>query len=372
MTEFEPLQGRRFGQAIMIPWSVVSHAKKVEPVCRVFHECGGCQYQDIPYSDELALKETALKNLLREQLNLKHELIQSIMPSPAVYHYRSRLDLKLFKTKSNRILIGFSPMGGKHTVEIDECPVAHREISDFLPALKRQAIAKLPERYQVANLVVRSADEKKVLWGGIGQGSLKTGPQDYFWTEINNRKIFYSLETFFQANLSILPDVVGLIRSLNIYSRDVIFFDLYGGVGLFGISLADLVKRVVLIEESKSSVSLAKYNLEHNKIDNIEIHGARVEDQLPRALEFFKDETKVLMVDPPRAGLSSAVVKMLNDAASVKYLLYLSCNPQSLVLNLMDLTKGQWQIEKIFPLDFFPRTKHLETLVVLKNPHAFA
>ena len=355
----------------MEPWSAVSHEKKIEPLCRVFYECGGCQYQDISYPDELALKETALKNFLCEHLNLNDELIQPVMPSPSPYHYRSRLDLKLFKTRSNRILIGFSPPGGKHTVEIDECPVARQEISDFLPELKKQATAKLPARYQIANLVVRSADEKKVLWGGIGQGSLQTQPQDYFWTQINSRKIFYSLETFFQANLSILPDVVGLLRSLNIWNKEIVFFDLYGGVGLFGVSLADLVKRVVSIEETKSSASLAKYNVEQNKIDNVEIQCARVEDQLLRALELFKSETAIVMVDPPRAGLSPAVIKMLNDVLHAQYLLYLSCNPQSLALNLTDLTNGPWQIEKIFPLDFFPRTKHLETLVVLKNSHPF-
>ena len=205
--------------------------QKVQPACPVFGECGGCQYQDVLYEEELQIKEKQLKKIFLEHLIVSSELFEPIIPSPQTYHYRNRLDLKLFKTREGKVLIGFSPEKGFKTIEVEQCPIADRAISDFLPELKHQAIVRLPAKYRVANLVVRCGDDKSVHWGGIGRRSLELKPQDYFSTEILDRKIFYSLDTFFQANLSILPLVIEKIRTLSIWKSKPIFYDLYGGVG---------------------------------------------------------------------------------------------------------------------------------------------
>ena len=81
-------------------------------------------------------------------------------------------------------------------------------------------------------------------------------------------RIKYSLDTFFQANISILPSVFHKIKSLGIWGNDVTFYDLYGGVGLFGIGMIDSVNKVVLIEESVASLRLAKYNVAYHDLKN--------------------------------------------------------------------------------------------------------
>ena len=339
---------------------------KIPALCPVFDECGGCQYQHISYADELLLKEQNLKTLFQKSFDLPPEIFQPILASPQEYQYRNRLDLKLVQTISKEVFIGFSPKNRHRLIPVESCPIARQEISNFIPEVKELAKAKVTEKHRQANLVVRTGDDGRVFWGGIGKRSLELQPADYLWTEILGRKIFYSLDTFFQANLFILPLFINRLRSLDIWDKEAIFYDLYGGVGLFGICVYDLVGKVVLIEEVQASLKLARHNAAHHCFENFMIHDGRVEDILPAQLELMPQAKNIVMVDPPRAGLSQQTVDMLNALDHVAHLLYLSCNPQSLLENCQSLQES-WSIKCVLPLDFFPRTQHLETLVLFQR-----
>jgi 23S rRNA (uracil1939-C5)-methyltransferase/tRNA (uracil-5-)-methyltransferase len=335
---------------------------KTVPLCPIFGECGGCQYQDISYSDELLQKEAYLKNLLQKDLPLDSAVFQPIVASPKEYHYRHRLDLKLLKTKDQSIFMGFSPNKGYRVAETVNCAIASEPISKFLPELKKQASAKMPVKYRNANLVVRTGDDGRVFWGGIGRRSLWMNPPDYFWTVIEGKKIFYSLDTFFQANLSILPKLIQVIKGLGVLDKETSFYDLYGGVGLFGICFFDQVKNVVLVEENIYAVKLAEHNVKQNGIKNLEIFSGRMEDiwgHIPKP----KLSRKIAMIDPPRAGLSKEAAEALANAKQFSSILYLSCNPKALVSDLGIFISKGWHIKRIIPFDFFPKTRHIETLV---------
>ena len=335
------------------------------PVCPVFGRCGGCQYQDISYEEELRVKEASLKTLLQAHLGEPSFDFFPPVASPKVYHYRNRLDLRLKKTRDGVIHVGFSTGGRGSVLEIDQCPIAMEAISSFILQLKKEAAAVLPPKYKIANLTVRCGDGDAVRWGGIGRRSLALKPEDYFVTRVCGREIFFSLDTFFQANLSILPKVMDVLRAMPVWSKEAAFFDLYGGVGLFGLCVSDLVRRVVNIEENVHAVKLARHNVDVNKLSNVELLEGRVEDILPGMLEKESCENNILMVDPPRAGLSLKSVELLNGLQRARHLIYLSCNPETLVENLKGLTSGPWGIVSLQPFDFFPRTRHLETLVLL-------
>ncbi len=354
---------------------------KVQPRCSVFDECGGCQLQHISYVDELRLKESRLKILLQDTLHLPERVFCPILASPQEYNYRNRLDLKLIQTKAKEVFIGFSPKGRHRLIEITQCPIARREISDFIPELKKQAALKVTQKHKQGNLVVRTGDDGRIFWGGIGKRSLQLQPPDYLWTEILGKRIYYSLDTFFQANLFILPKFIEQLRALDIWGPQAVFYDLYGGVGFFGICVQDLVGKVVLIEEVGASLTVARHNVAYHQFKNFEVHEGRVEALLPSLIDeaagTWMDAIKrmfsgksakrntIVMVDPPRAGLSDQTVAMLNTLKNTRYLLYLSCNPQSLMANCAAL--ANWSITTVMPLDFFPRTHHLETLILLEN-----
>jgi len=340
-----------------------------EPLCPVFGQCGGCFYQNIEYSDELKIKEDFLKNLFNKSFDLADYIFAPIVSSPKPYYYRDRLDLKLKRTKAGDIFIGFSPMDKKGVLPVEACFIADQNISDFIPELKRQAIAQLPKEYKNANLTVRTGQDGQVRWGGIGRRSCQLSEQNYFWIDIEGKRIFYSLDTFFQANCSILPRLFDVINRFAFWDSTSTFYDFYGGVGLFSIGLANNVDKVIMIEENISSLNVARINVNFNKLDNVEIINGRVEDYLSSPLNIKKSKANVALIDPPRAGLSEQACQLLAKANGFKHILYLSCNPESLVHDLGEFIERKWKIQNIIPFDFFPKTKHLETLVLLQLEH---
>lgn len=337
----------------------------VPPLCPVFGQCGGCQHQDIAYDAELTLKQKYLESLFVERgIAVGH--FDKIVASPREYHYRSRLDMKFLKTRDGRTFMGFSPADGKWMIEVEKCPIAMNAISDFLPQLKKEAVAKFPTKYRNANLVVKTGDDGRIAWGGIGKRSLKLKPEDFLWTEISGKKIFYSLDTFFQANLAILPLLMDAIRGLNILNDKTVFYDLYGGVGLFGICFSDEVAKVVLIEDNIHSVNMAKHNMEVHSLKNFEIIAGKVEEIYTEFLKKESTSPQAAMIDPPRQGLAPSVAQAIAEAKNISHLLYLSCHPESLMRDLQAFMKAGWVVRRVIPFDFFPRTQHIETLVHLE------
>ncbi len=334
------------------------------PLCKVFGQCGGCAYQDLPYEEELRLKLANLKAALRQKTALGDELFQPVTASPKPYFYRQRLDLTLRKSKGEWKLGYIHPIQ-HYLLEVEHCPIAREEINAILPGFKAQVTANIPEKYKNANLVVRTDDSGKVRWGGIGRHSLRMQPEDYFSTAVKGVKIFYSLETFFQANLSILDLVMDKLAALETWNQDTVFFDLYSGVGLFGLVFANRVKQVIMIEESPASDKIARYNVSHHNMGNVRVLDGSVEKHLPVLSESFEGR-KIGLIDPPRKGLSASVIECLRQTTSLPVLFYLSCSPESLARDLHDLTVGgAWKVDSIHPFDFFPKTAHLETLVKL-------
>ncbi len=335
------------------------------PLCTVFGQCGGCQYQDISYEVELKIKQQYLQDLFVEQ-NIFVEHFEKIVASPKEYHYRSRLDMKFLKTRDGRTFMGFSPLNGKWMIEVDSCPIAMKAISDFLPQLKKDAINKLPSKYRNANLVVKTGDDCRVAWGGIGKRSLKLAESDFLWAQIDGKKIFYSLDTFFQANLAILPFLISSIRQLNILDDKTLFYDLYGGVGLFGICLAQNVAKVILVEDNIHSIKMAEYNKAFHALQNFDINAGKVEDIYPNFLNKENSSRQVALIDPPRQGLAQTVAQTMAANRNVESLLYLSCHPLSLMRDLRIFIDSGWKVRKVIPFDFFPQTQHIETLVLLQ------
>lgn len=343
----------------------IALSTQVKPLCPLFGTCGGCQYQDIPYDEELSRKEILLKELLTGALSFSEGVFDSITPSPEFYHYRNRLDLTLRKRNNGERQMGFMLPGTQRLQEVTVCPIARQEINDFLPTLKEEAVQRLPENYKTANLVIRVGDEGRVFWGGIGRRSLRMKEEDYLWTVVHGRKIFYALDTFFQANLSILEKIISRIESLIEWRKDTVFLDLYSGVGLFGIAMAGRAREVVMIEEVRDSVTLAEFNVRHHQLENIKILTGKVEAYLPEILKEWNGKPCVALIDPPRGGLAVSAIETLGEAKDLESLFYLSCSPESLARDLKRLIHVGWQVRKIMPFDFFPRTRHLETLVWL-------
>ncbi|MFP4473016.1 MAG: class I SAM-dependent RNA methyltransferase [Candidatus Omnitrophota bacterium] len=340
---------------------------QIMPACPVFGTCGGCQYQHLSYDEQLRLKERQIREQIGGELALDEDVFSAMVSSPRQYHYRSRMDIKLLRIRSGEMFMGFSPVEGRRVVEIDSCPIAMQTISDFIPRLRYEAMERMPQKYRNANLTIKTGDDGRVVWGGIGRRSLRMTPEEYFWTDVAGKRIFFSLETFFQANLAILPRVIERIRSYGLFDQQTVFLDLYGGVGLFGICFHDDAGRVILIEENVHAVRCAEKNIRHNQCDRMAIYSGRTEDLFNEVLCDVPLSSAVVMIDPPRAGLSPQAAEDLSGRADIPHILYLSCHPESLLRDLKVFCRAGWQVENVTPFDFFPQTRHIETLVHLSR-----
>ncbi len=344
------------------------------PRCSIFGQCGGCDYQHLGYSEELEIKNGFVREQFAKFPFFDQAMLDPVVASPQEYSYRHRLDMKVVRTRENKLLMGFTPPPVPERkfglLEVSACPIAMDAVSDFLPELLREIRANLPEKHRRGTLTVRTGDDGRVVYGGIGKNSLNLREEDYLWTSVHGKKIFYSLDTFFQANLSILPKLFDKLYALDCWGPETVFYDLYGGVGLFGTGLSDKAGKIYLIEENDRSVRLAKYNVAHHGFRHFEVIEGKVEKYFSELLSRAELQGKkhVAMIDPPRSGLSPQSIKFLNQAIDrLDVLLYLSCNPKTLVENLSGLHKGGWKMERIIPFDFFPKTVHVETLVILKS-----
>lgn len=340
------------------------------PVCPVFGVCGGCRYQDLAYADELAVKQGQVRALFIEGLGLPETTLDPIAPSPSEYGYRTNLDLTFIRTrKDGKYLLGFMKERSKSfLVTVESCPIARPEISRFLPELKAAAAAKFPETKRLANLAVKLGSDGRVLWGGIGKRSLSLPPEAYLWADLCGKRVYFSMDTFFQANTDILPSVRERLLSWTEWDpARTVFYDLYAGVGLFGFLLADRVRRVVMIESEGPSMACARHTREQGGYGNVEIREGRTEVEFPKLLADGMSDDAVALVDPPRRGLSPEALDGIAAAgeAGLNKLFYLSCGPESLQRDLKDLIARGWTVERIGAFDFFPKTKHIETLAFL-------
>jgi tRNA/tmRNA/rRNA uracil-C5-methylase (TrmA/RlmC/RlmD family) len=120
-----------------------------------------------------------------------------------------------------------------------------------------------------------------------------------------------------------------------------------------------------MIESGCDSVKLAHYNVHHHGLEHVRILEGQVETHLPEVLKELAGRPCAALIDPPRAGLAGSAIETLGQAKDLQSLFYLSCSPESLARDLKHLAKVGWKVKKVMPFDFFPRTRHLETLVWL-------
>jgi len=174
---------------------------------------------------------------------------------------------------------------------------------------------------------------------------------------------------FVQPNLELTPRIyVGIQEKAALTGREAVY-DLYCGIGLIALSLANSAKAVYGVESEPENVACAERNAKTNQILNATFLCGKVEDLL-KGRSLFKAGPKpdLIIVDPPRAGLHKEVYAPLLTAQAPT-LLYLSCNPTTLSRDLKILLARdpQLQVEEIQLFDFFPHTVHMEVLVTLRR-----
>ena len=308
--------------------------ERIQPECRYFGGCGGCQYQHVAYPAQLRLKLKQIADLFERVGKIPSDKIAPVIPCPQPYGYRNRIMIRSQWNKPEQKLnIGFIRADCGLVEDIEECKIAE-------PALNEQI------RH------VRAHPPPK---GGI-KVVLRVQPENW---EVPP-------DSFFQNNFFLLPKLVETVREFLRASGVRHLADLYCGVGFFGIELTGAVESFVGVEYDQLAIKSARQNAATRKVSNGEFVAAKVEDVFPELLKKFSPEATAVILDPPRKGCQPEILQLLREMKPAQ-VVYVSCHPATMARDLNVLCgDGVFDLARVQPLDMFPQTQHVECVADLR------
>jgi 23S rRNA (uracil1939-C5)-methyltransferase len=210
--------------------------------------------------------------------------------------------------------------------------------------------------------VVRSIRASMNTSAPLQQTTLLRG-QDHITETVSGLRFGISVETFFQTNSAQAEALVCLVRELAGEVTRALVIDLYCGVGMFTLALASAGAKAVGIELSASSVEAARANARSNGLCDALFFAGDARTVLPQVLADH-GTPRVVVLDPPRAGAGGKVMRRIARSAPER-IIYVSCNPTTLARDLVELLPFGYRVSVVQPLDLFPQTYHVETVVTL-------
>jgi len=366
----------------------------------------GAPWQVLSYERQLEVKFGQVDDALRRIGKLDGFALEPIVPAVEQWRYRNKLEYSFGTDDAGRLVCGFhAPGRWDEIVPIDDCRLASVPANgardriaawcgdQALPVYDRRSGEGL-----LRNLVVREGrrtgaiqvrlvtadgtlDRESLTRAGDGldgllwtrtdsvaettQGGrteLLTG-SDRFEEMVGGMRFEVSAEAFFQTNTEMAERLYGLAIE---YAQPVGFervYDLYCGIGTIGLLMSPRVAEVWGLELIPEAISDAMANARANEVDNAHFFAGDVRLALRELVE-RAGRPDVLVVDPPRAGLSQKVVRRIIEAAPTR-IVYVSCNPTTLAPNAAQLVEAGYELVRVRPVDMFPQTPHIECVAEL-------
>lgn len=342
---------------------IKSSSKRVQFKCPYFNECGGCDLQHLSYDDGLKYKIDVVIN----QFNKKGFNVQPIIiKNPNPFYYRNKITLKVVDGK-----VGFYESKSHDLIEISTCFIAQKSLNKIIPFIKQwqiqtgEVVLRCNQNDEIliniktndnVNIDIDSLKKQCKLCGIILNGKTIYN-ENFLYERINNLVFRISYDSFFQVNYEIATKLFQIIKE-NVATDDCVL-DLYCGVGTLSLNAAINAKVVIGIEIVPNAVLNAISNVKINKINNAEF----VLNDASLAVTKLNSSFNKLIVDPPRSGLAKNVIDLILNRLP-KTIIYVSCNVHTLVRDL-ELLIDKYEIKKLYILDMFSYTYHVECVCVL-------
>ena len=395
-----------------------SELERTEGMCSHYHLCGGCNYQTMKHEEELKLKERQVKRLL-DAADIEVGSWEGIVPAPCETGYRNKCEFSFGdEEKDGALALGMRKrMSYYEVVTLKDCNIID---GDFLKIVEG-SLAFFTERnvpfYHKArhdgtlrHLVVRrgaatgevlvnlvtssdvpfSVEEYKEmllklpLTGSIcgilhtiNDGLADTVQsdemhllygRDYFVEKLFDLEFKVSVYSFFQTNSEGAEKLYSIVKEFAGDVANKMVFDLYCGTGTIGQIMAQAgSKKVVGIELIEEAVVAANENAKRNALENCTF----IAGDVLKMVDELEDKPDLIIVDPPRDGIHPKAIGKIIDFGAPE-IVYVSCKPTSLARDLEIFQQQGYRVDRVKLMDMFPRTVHVETVVLLsrENQHS--
>jgi 23S rRNA (uracil1939-C5)-methyltransferase len=398
---------KNFGYGKLV--NIIEPSKnRTEPICSIANRCGGCQLQHLSYEAQLEYKRKKVQDVIERIGGINIEVNKAIgMETP--YYYRNKVQFPVGKSKDNDIKIGFYAMRSHNIITTDKCYIQDSVNEEIIKKVKEYIIENNLQPYNEENhrglirhIITRiSYYTKEIMVGIVINGKKLPNQEDLVskLTTIPNMKSIYTnvnkektnvilgkkVETIWGApyitdyigdvkyNISPLSFYqVNPVQTEKLYNKALEYanlngqetvWDAYCGIGTISLFLAKQAKKVYGVEIVPEAIEDAKANAALNDINNAQFFAGKAEEIIPQK---YKEGIKadVIVVDPPRKGCDKELLDTIIDMQPDR-VVYVSCDPATLARDLKILGEGGYEVKEAQPVDMFPETVHVETVVLM-------
>ena len=414
---------KNYGYARLMNIVTPSENRVEKPACPMARRCGGCQIQEMKYGAQLSFKEGKVRGNLERIGEVPTELLDKVM-QPIVgmeepFHYRNKAQFPIGTDKEGHIITGFYAGRTHSIIPNTDCALGvavNQKILEIIlhfmennhisaydeekhKGLVRHVLIrygfktdeimvclvingeKLPQAEKLVDKLceisgmtsitisvnkaktnVIMGNEIKLLWG-----------QTYITDYIGNVKYQISPLSFYQVNPVQTEKLYGLVLDYADLNGNETVWDLYCGIGTISLFLAQNAKQVYGVEIVPQAIDDARNNAKINDITNAEFYVGKAEEVLPEYYREYQEShggetahADVIVVDPPRKGCEESLLQTIVDMQPEK-VVYVSCDSATLARDVKFLRESGYELKKITPVDQFPNTVHVETVVLLSH-----
>lgn len=383
-----------------------------EPICPVFHECGGCQLQHISYERQLELKRQQVIDNFQRIGGFSEILVHPVLGMKHPWRYRNKAQVP-FGYRAGKVVAGFYAPGSHKIIDMPECQIQH-PLNDRVVQVVKEAAQefkipiydetthrgilrhvmarvgvhanqlmvvlvtngeKLPHKEKIIQRlreefpeelksVVQNINSRRtnVILGE--KNRLLWGDEEIYDT-IGSAKFAISPHSFFQVNPEQTEVLYGQVRKYAQLTGEETVIDVYCGIGTISLYLAPMAKRVLGVEIVPEAVEDARKNAELNGFEHVSFTLGAAEEVMPH---WYQEGIRadVIVVDPPRKGCEPPLLDAVVGMKPAR-LVYVSCNPSTLARDAKYLAEKGYVPLEVQPVDMFPHTSHVECVAVFQR-----
>lgn len=372
--------------------------------CPIAKKCGGCQLQNLDYEEQLSLKQSKIIKYIGKYCH-----VDEIIGMDDPFHYRNKIS-HAFAFRSGRIYSGIYQSATRRVIQADGCLLEDAFADEIVQTVKELCVAfnikaydlntgkgffrhvlvrrafntdetmvvlvtakgEFPKKSDfVAALLKKHPTVNTVVWNinptdtplFLGSKSEILFGDGYITDKLLDNYFRISPKSFYQVNTKQTEILYSkAIEFANLSGKERVI-DAYCGIGTIGLSVARKANEVIGVETNGDAVADAIQNAKLNRITNAKFINADAGEFMAELAQ-KGESADVVITDPPRAGCSKQFLDSL-ISLSPKTVVYVSCNPETLSRDLFALRKGGYKVKRIQPVDMFPFTEHIETVVKL-------